>query len=301
MYYRGAWGSTRCNMATQRGLALSALLRRVPEDERVGVVKDLVVAPSNSSSEQGVCSLIALLDDFPDGRATSLLVHRLSSLIDEGSLDTVLSVCSQHQWLRDAVSELSNGRIRGATTHKAPGTRDGTLATAAENGSSQPSCRLSVARNLAFFSRSLQQGQQLTCDDEVLGRLPSLLRSKDEAESRAAVVAILAVLASGKYGSSRIVGLVWSQLKELLSGACGDSRIKTGFSFWLRWACIDNAQLHQCFEPAYWELIRDGLRFGDGERRKQCLVILRRSVTLAASGFKGMVARVPNAGKSPLQ
>ncbi|KAF2765820.1 hypothetical protein EJ03DRAFT_279355 [Teratosphaeria nubilosa] len=76
---------------------------------------------------------------------------------------------------------------------------------------------------------------------------------------------------------------VWRCIQELIAHGPQPFYIGLGYSIWLRFALSGNCRLANWFDPAYWHLLRQGLERGDGERRKQCLAILRRSVYVAVS------------------
>ncbi|KAK0333165.1 hypothetical protein LTR59_017281 [Friedmanniomyces endolithicus] len=105
-------------------------------------------------------------------------------------------------------------------------------------------------------------------------------------EHKALIVSASAheVLASLFKASSHLLRaqhqLVWASLQRLLAQEHSQG---LAYAIWLRWVFCENAELHFFFERPYWDFLRQGLQYGDSERRKQCLAILKQSVAIAAS------------------
>ena len=77
---------------------------------------------------------------------------------------------------------------------------------------------------------------------------------------------------------------IWRSIQKLVESKQKRSQILLGYSLWLRWILSARGCLLRNDVPdSYWQLILQGLRFGDSEQRKTCLMILKLTMATETS------------------
>ena len=83
---------------------------------------------------------------------------------------------------------------------------------------------------------------------------------------------------------------MWNRIRRLASSQNGKHHTLLAYSLWLRWILSDPGEsLQTIVTDEYWQLLLEGLRHGDTERRKLCLSILKLSMAADAAAVSKVV------------
>ena len=293
-------------MATQHDSVLKAILQYVPEASRSKAIKDAIDAASKFEGCD-IASTVPLLAELADdAKARQVLLSRLSRLMERGHVDAVLKTCAQDQALEHEVLLLAVSRLC-AVVGKMQRHDSLDLASVMDHipvldkqgrPKESPAELCGYATSILQFLKAKGTFKfEETAQVSIVNALAWLLGVADHAMAFAARDALSVFLNSTSLVSSMRVYPVWNGVDKLITCEDDPIRVDLGFSVWLRLVvAIDGFVMYLYTDQWYWTLLQRGLRFGDGERRKQCLVILRKSAAMAESSttIRGRIcAKIP--------
>lgn len=238
---------------------------------------------------------LSLLEESPDYDARQKLLRRLRSLIDHGHIDDVLSLCAQNsqlqqEMLRSASEELAN------TARELRARPDGRVVVSlysdeasytGEAGEAIPipgESKLSsyaVSPLLTFVKRILSVEGTLDLPQALFRTILFYFGVADPGSCKAAGGALFSLVYKMVMSDDQTAWL-WTCISRLLETSAKSYHHDLAYTIWLRWVSSKGAPSQLLLLDRYWQMLREGLQTGDGERRKQCLSILRRSVASAA-------------------
>lgn len=278
-------------MSALRSSTARLLLERVKEDERSHVVQQLASSLDEESGRADVDLTATLLGLHHDDAAHKVLLSRLQRLIERGDYDQVAAVCNDHHVLLQAVcvsaskdvSDLAEG-VQGsrskwiavATSPRAvKGQRNGMT------GENDETMTVAITRTVQILHFLNRVGFTSIADDEIRSLLEScyvLVGASDKGLYTAAQETISSMLGMRRSLSFNEQHKLWQCIRHLARST--DVTYETiGFSLWLRWiSSSPNIDARIFSDQEYWDLTVSGLRYGDSERRKAALQILKTSV-----------------------
>ncbi|CAK3806758.1 methyltransferase TARBP1 [Lecanosticta acicola] len=291
-------------MATLRGQTARLVLGRVPENERVQVVREVVGALDEQSTNADIGFASTLLELHPDTGARTVLFAHLQTLIGRGEHAAVLSVLDLHPEMRqEAVARTSDAVSREVARLAVSPDKLFAVAMPVEpmaplaNGTQESdaldvNASIEEAANCLRFLIRVSVHLEARHAEMLLRSCVSLLGLKENQVCLLAQEACFALFGLPISFLDSHDALLWTRVRTLV--AATDVFYKTlGFSIWLRWIAsgrtIDRSILEQ---PEYWNAIVEGLRRGDSERRKASLQVLRASVeaSLNDSALRTVIA-----------
>ena len=268
-------------MTALRSSTARLLLERVGHDERSQWVRQIAASLDADSGRADVELAATLLRLHPDDTAHSLLLSHLQRRVEDGQPDHVTAVCNHHPRLLHEVRSQSVNHVRGLVTgilgrctNWMTVPTDVGDANSPSNASSEESGQIlaaavnSSAQSLHFLRRSSLVGLSDIDLQSLLESCCVLVGATDSSVCSAAHETISSLLESRKGVSLDAQRCLWHCIRNLVRSP--DVAYKTaGFSLWLRWA-LSNPEIHTSIlaDQQYWDLIVDGLRHGDSERRK---------------------------------
>ncbi|KAK0361816.1 hypothetical protein LTR02_016521 [Friedmanniomyces endolithicus] len=272
---------------------LRSLLQRVPPDERTEAIR-AAVDSVGSGGTADIGLTVSLLPELLDDDLKQRLRARLLRLLEGGQTDLVRAVYVHDALLqRDLLREVAHrlDGFVGQLQQHAP--TDGAeiiakfvpsraSALSPQDGEIGP-CEDStdiIVHLLTFVKSADLPGAEIETFDRLFKATLLLLEHTSGTLSVGARETLVSLFGAGPRMSGAHHQLVWACLQRLV--AQEHSR-GLAYAIWLRWVFCENAWLHFFFERPYWHLLRQGLQHGDGERRKQCLAILRQSVAIVVS------------------
>jgi tRNA guanosine-2'-O-methyltransferase len=266
--------------------AIRTLLDRIPPPDRTQVVRD-AIASVKLDDPPGASVALSLLAAQWDHESEQQLLGRLYASIVAGHAGAAFSATEEDPNLRVRLLHRVVRQLLGVAYHleKLP-------------KSELPVSLLDVASlpgwghvpdpsldHVVPLLRFLKLALSPRCDRGDLKFLVAatlnFLGVADESICLAARD-VVSILTSGAFPCIREGTMtLWPCAQALIQRSSGPFHIGLGFAIWLRWAsCADLSRALR--DPTYSTLLRRGLLEGDGERRKQCLGILRLSVAHAA-------------------
>ncbi|KAI7161188.1 hypothetical protein KC349_g3023 [Hortaea werneckii] len=267
------------------------LLKHVPDQERPGLIHDAVKSLGQGNSAD-VSFTAALLLEHPDHRLQQELVHRLTDIIEAGSAELVLPVVARDADLSEALlGNVISSLERRVLQMKA--NRKGNLVVNVDadlntnhkspfvNVKEQPRVDFDALKNtFSFLRQLLASGNSNGPLQQVFDATVTCMGASDEGTCMAARGTFSALLSQMGEMQTDQLDLLWKFTKQLI---CSTSPFHPGlgYSLWLLWSTKLLIPGHILADAEYWQMLQTGLRKGDGERRKQCLGIFRRSVALA--------------------
>ncbi|KAI6810937.1 hypothetical protein KC332_g4919 [Hortaea werneckii] len=267
------------------------LLKHVPDQERPRLIRDAVQSLGQGNSAD-VSFTAALLLEHPDLGLQQELVHRLTDIIEAGSADLVLPVLTRDAGLGEAlldnvISSLER-RVLQMKDHWKGNlvvNVDADLNTSQKspfvNAKEQPQMNFDALKNtFSFLRQVLASGYSDGSLQQLFDATVTCMGVSDEGTCMAARGTFSALLSQMGDMQTDQLDLLWKFTKQL---NCSASLFHhgLGYSLWLLWSTKLLVPGHILADAEYWQMLQTGLRKGDGERRKQCLGIFRRSVALA--------------------
>ncbi|KAK0257311.1 hypothetical protein LTS09_007786 [Friedmanniomyces endolithicus] len=272
---------------------LRSLLQRVPLEERTEAIR-AAIDSVGSDGEADMGLTVSLLPEVPDDETRLALQARLLRLLEGGQTDLVRAVCAHDAVLqRDLLHQVAQrlASFVGKLHRHSPTDEAGLVGSFAPSRASTLSphdrenepCEDStetIVHLLTFVKSADSPGAEIETFDRLFNATLLLLEHTSSTLSAGARETLAGLFGAGPRMSRAHHQLVWACLQRLL--AQENSR-GLAYAIWLRWVFCENAELHFFFERPYWGFLRQGLQNGDGERRKQCLAILRQSVAIVVS------------------
>ncbi|KAK4898449.1 hypothetical protein LTR27_004046 [Elasticomyces elasticus] len=280
---------------------LKALLRHVPQGERDDATREIVAGiGDNGVLDVGLSTSIAaeLLDDT----ARQIFQDRLLDLLESGRAGPAVAACAEDVSIGHKLVQAVAQRLHGLAC-RLQHTPDADIVvsmaevmpnqhageSASETGPAKD-CMTKCGNLLSFLRSASLQAIEDETFDELFAAVIILLGSADAVVcvgARDVLVGLSGVLS---YTTLDRHNMIWLCLQKLIAEQSSPYHQLLGYSIWLRWVRISDAELHHLFDATYWELLQHGLQFGDTECRKMCLAILRRSVTVAANTDASMAS-----------
>ncbi|KAI6831901.1 hypothetical protein KC342_g7602 [Hortaea werneckii] len=267
------------------------LLKHVPDQERPGLIRDAVKSLGQGNSAD-VSFTAALLLEHPDHGLQQELVHRLTDIIEAGSSELVLPVVARDADLSEAllgnvISSLERRVLqmkanwKGNLVVNVDADLDTNHKSPFINAKEQPQVDFDAFKNtFSFLRQLLASGYSNGPLQPVFDATVTCMGASDEGTCMAARGTFSALLSQMGEMQTDQLDLLWKFTKQLI---CSKSPFHhgLGYSLWLLWSTKLLIPGHILADAEYWQMLQTGLRKGDGERRKQCLGIFRRSVALA--------------------
>ncbi|KAK1058776.1 hypothetical protein LTR74_013168 [Friedmanniomyces endolithicus] len=271
---------------------LRSLLLRVPPDERTEAIR-AAVDSVGSGGTADIGLTVSLLPEVLDDDLKQRLRARFLRLLESGQTDLVRAVCAQDAVLqRDLLHQVAQrlASFAGELHRQSPTDQAVPIENVMPLRESTPSPQTSATgrgeddtgtiRHLLTFVKSADfSGVEPESFDRLFNAALVLLEHKAIIVSAGAHEVLASLFKASSHMSPTHHQLVWACLQRLLAQ---EHRRGLAYAIWLRWAFCENGELY-FFERPYWGFLRQGLQYGDGERRKQCLAILKQSVAIAAS------------------
>lgn len=265
------------------------LLDSIPEQERIAVIRTVTRSLDAQSSDADIGLAAGLWKLYPERETRIGLVSHLRQLIEQDGSDRVATICKDHSELEHELLLNAIPRIASAAALLQNKARS-SLAVAVR-GSHQSSVldRFTEAQEetasiiaqtsqlLGFINRIIHRSIEISQATSLLQSCLVLVGAVDKKLSQIAREALFSLFASTRTLDSTQQEGIWRRIESLTTAE--DSYYKSlGFSLWLRWLSDQSIEPSILRNPRYWDLIVDGLRKGDSERRKSTLQILRASI-----------------------
>jgi len=281
-------------MAGHRSIIARSLLSRIPQSERVAAVKDAV--GSLDQGDSGEIDLAAsLLAEQPDEEARQELVKHLRSVIENGHVDRVLPACARDKVLGNDLLEEVVRRIVDMV-HSLQANPEGDIAVnmkdvvllnentvfSSVNADADAVASLfsAIRPLLGFVKRAVSVKDSERLPQALLPATLVCLGVSDRETCLTSRDVLVSILIRGDHCDEADCILLWSCIRKLILHETSSFHQGLGYSIWLHWATRLVVPSTILSEDQYWQMLRQGLQYGDGERLKQCLGMLRRSVAL---------------------
>ncbi|USW49401.1 Putative tRNA/rRNA methyltransferase, SpoU type, tRNA (guanine-N1-)-methyltransferase [Septoria linicola] len=279
-------------MSSIRAQTAQLLLDRISPDEQVRLVRDVAKSLGTTSRNSDLSFAATLLSLKPDVEASKSVSEHLQSLIDQGELDQVVSVCIEHVDVGHAVLERACSLVPKAAAELQSASKD--YFTVPVLASEPGPAKQNTGEDEHFVDLVKRTTHSLRLVNRIgsqrglreyhvpLFKASLVLLGATDHDLRAQAQEVLFFLLASRDGNVKADQQdVWSRVKDLIGSP--DKFYKAlGYSVWLRWisaAAEVDSQIVK--SPDYWRSIINGLYDGDTERRKSCLQILRASVDVA--------------------
>lgn len=290
-------------MTSIRAQTAHLLLDRISPDEQIHLVRDVAHSLDARSGKSDLSFAATLLQLRPDAEASKRLFSHLRNLVELGQLDPVAAVCIEYpemgnEVLSQACVQTRNAAnvLREASKEHFPVPVSGPEAVVVADQSSSSSSSSSVDGNVqpvvdtivVTCTHSLRLVNRLSSHAVFAGRIDDLfqpalvLLGAANRELRLQAQETLFLLMARRDRLSRDdQQSIWMRVQDLTRSA--DKFYQAlGYSLWLRWitssAAVEPIILQS---EQYWSSLINGLRYGDSERCKSSLQILRASVKAA--------------------
>ncbi|KAK0326163.1 hypothetical protein LTR82_002908 [Friedmanniomyces endolithicus] len=277
---------------------LRSLLLRVPPDERTEAIR-AAVDSVGSGGTADIGLTVSLLPELLDDDLKQRLRARLLRLLEGGQTDLVRAVCAQDAVLqRDLLHQVAQrlASFAGEMHRQSPTDQAVPIENVMPLRESTPSTQSSatgrceddtgtIGHLLTFVKSADFSGVEPESFDRLFNAALVLLEHKAIIVSAGAHEGLASLFQASSHMLRAPHQLVWASLQRML--AQEHSR-GLAYAIWLRWAFCENAELCVFLGRPYWDFLRQGLQYGDGERRKQCLAILKQSVAIAAGDESSM-------------
>ena len=250
----------------------ATVLAYIPDTERPSFLKSLIgtLRTTEYSSIDFVASLVVQYDH---DQSTSEFLLFLEQVVRTENIQCVVSIARQHTQLGNELLERIADCIAKDKSSVAEMGLDGNIVQS----------YLRFAKSIVFHLQvgPVQSNLFRCCLD--------LLSASDKNTCTCARDVVFAFLSA--HGNEPLRDNIqsesyhiWETVQELSDSETKNFNTLTGYSVWLRWMLSD-------YQPAadilasqeYWQLLLKGLRYGDTERRKTCLNIVKLSVSADAA------------------
>lgn len=262
------------------------LLERVPAQERAAVIQDVTRSLNAESSNADIGLAAALCKQSPDQETQKCLVSYLEQMIHRDDSDRVASICKEHSDLEQELIISTVSKVASAASVLRNGTVLSSAAPVLEPFRSRPmesdsgtveSTAEKSNQLLGFLNRTTRNRIESTEVRSLLQSCLALVGISDRKLSQLAKETLLSIVDNSSALEAPEQKAIWSRIESLT--ASEDTYNKSlGFSIWLRWLSAQPVEASILRTDKYWQLIVDGLRKGDSERRKCALQILKDSI-----------------------
>lgn len=277
-------------MSALRARTAGLLLDHIPGKERITVVRDVARSLDAQSSNADIGLAAALLKLHPDHEAQAGLVSHLRQLIEQDGTERIAAVCKEHaelehELLLNTITRVSDAadllQSSGQTSLAValPGSDHSPVldhATECRDGAFGTDIDQTV-KLLSFLHRVLHRNIETSHITSLLRSCLILVGAVDKTLSHIAQENLFSLFDLLHMFDPPEQEAIWNRVASLATHQ--DAYYKSlGFSLWLRWLSAQPIEPSILRRPDYWDLIVDGLRKGDSERRKCSLQILRASI-----------------------
>ncbi|KAK5167644.1 uncharacterized protein LTR77_007343 [Saxophila tyrrhenica] len=245
---------------------MNVLLDRIPVAERYSVLRDLIwsLKPDDQAELRLAASVIR--QDGGEGLSQELSLF-LERTIEQGHVQLAVGLCLEDQQL---CHTLLSRAIEEAIKAKSVNSNDFSIFE-------------HLRPWLRFASLVTPHAPFSDIQSRLLEVCLELLHSEKSEIQKSARDVVLETLAlpypdAPITSSTALSELIWSHVRSLIDSGRPFSVI-TGYSIWLRWLLsASGEQTLKTGDDEYWQLLSNGLRYGDAERRKLCLNILKLTI-----------------------
>lgn len=240
------------------------LLDRIPENERKIVLRALIASlPASNRLDLEFVASLAVSEADPVVKHD--FINLLDSAIRDGEVQNAISICLQYPVFRVELLDRAAEHV-----------------SKAKSVASDQSQDHDAVQSYLQFSKSILSHTLVSAVHSLLvNSCLELMVSEDVQVAECSRDLVFAILATTDEKVLDAVILpvqtaIWKCIHTLISYGNNSPRSSLGYSLWLRWI-LSTKQLHRVEHLAddYWSLLMQGLRYGDSERRKVCLSILR--------------------------
>lgn len=283
------------------------LLRTIPEAQQTVIARELTTKLRSSFDEAAASVAVELVAGREDAALKNDLIDVLVSRIEQGSPDNVASLLSQSIGLSErlvtvAVEVLTNTDKTSSSTIKS-GSQDVDKDDQDDDEGAKDSkaaSKSTVLYWLRFAKQVVPAARNGDHEQALFRNALGLLHHTDRATALAARDLVFSYFSSSTTAQKNL-NAVRETIRALIDSSDSKLQQTLGYALWMRLLAVsDQLDVSEIDlnDDAYWQPLIVGLRNGDGERRKMCLDILKRSVALAVDqGNLGAVAGKDN-GKS---
>lgn len=293
-------------MSALRAKTASLLLGRISEQDRITVIRDVTRSLDELSSNADIGLAAALWKLEPDQETQNELVSHLRRMVERNDSDRVAAICRDHEELEGEL--LSNAIPRMAEAadllrrsaqrsiivpwlETDPKSNEHRNLEETSSDEALSSTTEQARQLLAFFNRIMFRNVDAAQATSLLQSCLVLVGAADKKLSQVARETLFSLFSLPQTFDAREQERIWKRIESLVTFE--DAYYKSlGFSLWLRWLSDQRVEPSILKEQTYWDLIVDGLRKGDSERRKSALQILRASInaSLADPLLTSMIA-----------
>lgn len=294
--------------STSGAQTASVLLRTIPEAQQAIIAKELTRKLRTSFDEAAASVAVELVAGRDDAALKDDLIDVLVSRVEQGSPESVASLLSQSPDLSgrlvavaiEALSKPDQSSL-SIPTHSDSQTADHDDEQFDEVAKGDQDASVdSKLQWLRFTKQTVPRGQNEGHEQALFKKALELLKSIDRATALAARDLAFALFSSSSVAQKQLKGF-----RETISALIdsSDSKLQQtlGYALWMRLLAASDVLDVSAIDlknDAYWQPLITGLRSGDGERRKMCLDILKRSVALAIDQGNLAAVTSKNNGKS---
>lgn len=287
-------------MTSIRAQTAHLLLDRISPDEQIHLVRDVAHSLDARSGKSDLSFAATLLQLRPDAEASKSLFSHLRNLVELGQLDPVAAVCIEYPEMGNEVLSQACVQIRDAANvlreaskehfpvpvsgPEAVVVADRSSSSSSVDGNVQPV----VDTIVVTCTHSLRLVNRLSSHAVFAGRIDDLFRptlvllgaANRELRLQAQETLFLLMIRRDRL-SREDQQSIWMRVQDLTKSA--DKFYQAlGYSLWLRWITSSAAVEPSILQSEqYWSSLINGLRYGDSERCKSSLQILRGSVKAA--------------------
>lgn len=275
-------------MAASRSVAtISATV--LSREARLAITRSLTESLNTSYSTTSAVLCASLIADDDERDAKQALVKILLARACHTDSDDVIEAAKSAQWLENALlsaisSELSNAPHRDEKQ---------TQSSAVESNG------LSSLHLLRCAQRLVSESVESKLLTDLAAVCLRLICSAAKQIAFAARSVLFSIMLLGNHAEHSAQEIRECVSKCLLSDQALPFQQTLGYSLWLRQlSSTPSFMIAHIGEPQYWDKIAAGLRYGDNERRKLCLEILKLSVKVAVDGHRTDLIIDDESGKS---
>ena len=277
---------------SSRSCQIELLLRHIPEAHRPAAIKEIVSDLRRNIAGSSPAIALAVLGAHPGDEAREELLAYLRICIEHGNASEVFEASNADEptmvkLLRNCLRTLQDAAASLCEREDTNGASD-TAAIEDDLMPSQSTVSLQLILNWLRFGKLACSVEAQDDTSEKLLQVSLVLMSFTEKQiAYSARDVVLAILVSAPTVIAEQNNALWQHIEHLISPPAASFKQTLGYQLWLR--CVDTPNkddsiFNVILDPASSTQLARGLRYGDSERRKLCLEILKIS---AARTFKG--------------
>ena len=245
----------------------TTLLTHIPKPEQRKLLMSLIKS-LRTDEDYNINFVASLVQQLADHDAKQMFLTFLETAIRTGEARCAVSISLQHP-------ELGNELLDRAAE---------LVSKAKSTPKEDPSSDRALQSYLNFLKSTVSRLPVGNAQAKLFEACLHLLSAANEAiciSARDVVFTLLSVpceqIVNGVLWPSQ--QLIWEIIRALLASKENKLRTMLGYSLWLRWIISELGPRSKVLNtPQYWDLLLEGLRNGDAERRKLCLNTLKLSI-----------------------